>query len=267
MNWNLSLRKLQNLHVLDFLASGVFGKVYLVRSLDFGQILVAKVSHDNSKQYLFNEYRWMSKNADSNIAPQVWIAPFRITVDTIPEFEIDSWVLFQSYLPGITLQQLVEKGINQKMCIELTGKLLELIEKFHRSNYAHRDLSPSNLIWNPLTGELKLIDFGLSCREDSVPLLCGTFLYMPPELILKTAYCPLKGDMFSVGALIRYIWIQQPVYLKSRSRKEYIRNIQNSEYDYAQISYPAAQELMLLLTNDALERPSAIEAVQIWDSS
>jgi serine/threonine protein kinase len=43
----------------------------------------------------------------------------------------------------------------------------EILGQIHRQNIIHKDINPSNLIWNPNTGVLKIIDFGISTQFQS----------------------------------------------------------------------------------------------------
>jgi serine/threonine protein kinase len=52
----------------------------------------------------------------------------------------------------------------------------------------HRDINPSDIVWNPQTGQLKLIDFGIAttlAREQPEILSArgveGTLAYLAPE--------------------------------------------------------------------------------------
>ncbi len=67
-------------------------------------------------------------------------------------------------------------------------QLLEGIVHCHNRRIIHRDLKPQNLLINPLTGELKIADFGLA-RAYSVPIRTltheiETLWYRAPEVLL-----------------------------------------------------------------------------------
>ena len=43
-------------------------------------------------------------------------------------------------------------------------KITESLAVIHKNNIIHKDINPSNIIYNPQTGQLKIIDFGISTR-------------------------------------------------------------------------------------------------------
>ena len=40
--------------------------------------------------------------------------------------------------------------------------MVKTIDAVHKNNIIHKDINPSNFIFNPATTELRLIDFGIS---------------------------------------------------------------------------------------------------------
>jgi serine/threonine protein kinase len=64
----------------------------------------------------------------------------------------------------------------------------EILGQIHGKNIIHKDINPSNIVWNPDSGVLKIIDFGISTQFSKQHLtlknpdvLEGTLAYMSPE--------------------------------------------------------------------------------------
>jgi serine/threonine protein kinase len=91
--------------------------------------------------------------------------------------------------------------------IELALRILETIGRVHGENIIHKDINPANIVYNSDTGELRLIDFGISSwlpREapqlTSVGRLEGTMAYISPEQTGRmNRAVDYRSDFYSLG--------------------------------------------------------------------
>jgi predicted ATPase/signal transduction histidine kinase/CheY-like chemotaxis protein len=72
--------------------------------------------------------------------------------------------------------------------LRLALQITEILDQIHQKGIIHKDINPANIVLNPDTGQVKLIDFGISTalsQEDpgfrNPSLLEGTLAYMSPE--------------------------------------------------------------------------------------
>lgn len=72
--------------------------------------------------------------------------------------------------------------------LSLAIQAAEIVGQVHQQHVIHKDVNPSNLVWNSVTGQLKLIDFGIATRltrENQAlrhpSVMEGTLAYMSPE--------------------------------------------------------------------------------------
>jgi serine/threonine protein kinase len=83
----------------------------------------------------------------------------------------------------------------------------EILGQIHRANIIHKDINPSNIVYNPQTKQLKIIDFGISTqltRETpslkNPNVLEGTLAYISPEQTGRmNRALDYRSDFYSLG--------------------------------------------------------------------
>ena len=90
----------------------------------------------------------------------------------------------------------------------LAIKIAEILGEIHSSHIIHKDINQSNIVFNPYTKQLKLIDFGISTilsRENPTiknpNILEGTLGYISPEQTGRmNRSLDYRTDFYSLGA-------------------------------------------------------------------
>lgn len=75
----------------------------------------------------------------------------------------------------------------------------------HKHDIVHRDIKLDNILIDPMTQQIKLIDFGFStyARSDQkLPYTCGTPHYLSPELAVKRDHYGKPADMWAFGVVM-----------------------------------------------------------------
>ncbi|WP_051710500.1 AAA family ATPase [Andreprevotia chitinilytica] len=94
--------------------------------------------------------------------------------------------------------------------LAIASKIAEGLAEIHAGNVIHKDINPSNIVFHPLHGQLKLIDFGISSilsREEpaigSLTALEGTLAYMSPEQTGRmNRLVDYRSDFYSLGVTL-----------------------------------------------------------------
>lgn len=85
----------------------------------------------------------------------------------------------------------------------------------HSTGICHRDIKPQNLLLNPVTGVLKLCDFGsakvLVPGEPNVSYICSRY-YRAPELIFGATNYTSSIDIWSAGCVMAELMLGQPLF-------------------------------------------------------
>ncbi|MBD1827522.1 AAA family ATPase [Microcoleus vaginatus GB1-A2] len=119
---------------------------------------------------------------------------------------------------GESLERLLEKRqFTLLEFLQIAIQIAETLGKIHQSNIIHKDINPSNIVFNSQTGELKIIDFGLSTvlsRENtalkSPNVLEGTLAYISPEQTGRmNRAIDYRTDFYSLGVTFYKILANQ----------------------------------------------------------
>ncbi|MGE5656716.1 MAG: AAA family ATPase [Actinomycetota bacterium] len=102
--------------------------------------------------------------------------------------------------------------------LTLAIKIAETLGEIHAKNVIHKDINPSNIVFNPATGQLKLIDFSISSlsSRENAPIknpnsLEGTLAYISPEQTGRmNRAIDYRTDFYSLGATFYELLTGQP---------------------------------------------------------
>jgi predicted ATPase/signal transduction histidine kinase/tRNA A-37 threonylcarbamoyl transferase component Bud32 len=122
-----------------------------------------------------------------------------------------TFVIILEDFGGSSLKQLMNVETQELMSLSeflnIAIKIAEILGNIHFKNIIHKDINPSNIVLNPETGQLKIIDFGISTqltRENPTlknpNVLEGTLAYISPEQTGRmNRALDYRTDFYSLG--------------------------------------------------------------------
>jgi len=99
--------------------------------------------------------------------------------------------------------------LDRQTKLDITNKLCSAIDELQSRKIVHCDLKTNNMLYNPATKELILIDFNASHKLNSrkfniITKDRGTIGYVSEDL--NYGYCSLKSDIYSLAICILEVW-------------------------------------------------------------
>ncbi|MEH2364899.1 AAA family ATPase [Nostoc sp.] len=121
----------------------------------------------------------------------------------------NSLVMFLEDFGGESLKLLMgnQRQFTLKEFLSIAIKTTESLAAIHAANIIHKDINPSNIVYNSETKQLKIIDFGISTclsRENqtvgNLDRLEGTLAYIAPEQTGRmNRGIDYRSDFYSLG--------------------------------------------------------------------
>jgi len=195
MRHDLNFTKQQHasLSVLQQLGKGSFGKVELVLHPAHARLFALKRQQVKKLDVLMREEEAMSECRCGSV-----LGFFGSFIDDGASF------MLTEYMAGGDLHQLLERRTTLPVAEArfYLACLLSAVEAMHTMDWIHRDLKLENvMIAN--NGYAKVIDLGLAKRivDTYAFSMCGTPVYMAPEVIRGTGYAK-PADLWSLGVML-----------------------------------------------------------------
>lgn len=104
----------------------------------------------------------------------------------------------------------IKLSIHNRLII--THNLMLAVNQVHQRDGVHRDIKPDNLIIDPATFEVRVIDFAFACangKNHKKNCAKGSPLYAPPEMMepkKEKRVTQQSGDIYSLGIVLLIFW-------------------------------------------------------------
>ncbi|XP_023244051.1 serine/threonine-protein kinase AtPK1/AtPK6-like isoform X2 [Centruroides sculpturatus] len=185
----------ENFVCLQRLDKGNFGEIFLIQHKETSEKAALKV--------LFKQHYQVSNPICVQRERRGWkmacrhphIVTFRTYFETT-----DSFNFISDYIPGGNLYRFVTKNgpLGEYVTKILTSQLGSAIQYIH--SIIHRDIGAKNILLSQ-DGNALLTDFGLCTLKLESCTLCGTPVYMAPEVLKHEKY-DKSVDWWSFGVLV-----------------------------------------------------------------
>jgi len=217
---------------LSELGRGAFGIAYKCQNEITGKIVCIKTIEKKVPIDELPNSRYSNKNESFKMLNEVFNMERlgKIENKFFPEFyeyiyTKDFIYIIMEYIDGFytlstlitAFRDIVNDTIIQTVFKVVVNNLCLAIKYMHSLNIDHSDLKPDNILVNIISGEIRIIDYGLSCLDEDCKVGLGfTLEYLDPELFKvyykynnqrrerNTVDFSLKeqGDLWSLGCII-----------------------------------------------------------------
>lgn len=189
-------KQIGNYRILEKIAEGGFGKTYKGEQITLKAPVCIKHAHKVSPQ----DEEIMLQEASA-----IWdLRHYGIpNIRDVLRLDDGSIALVMSYVAGPTLAQIIEKnkgGIDAEHVAWISERVLNILKYLHYHSVVHGDIKPSNIIVEPDSHTVVLVDYGLSLIRPSAKTMNKgyTEAFAAPEQMKGGTLLP-ETDIYGLG--------------------------------------------------------------------
>ena len=211
----LQARKLGQYQLIELLGSGGMGEVHLAEHVLLRRPCAIKLIRPDRAGDPQQRLRFEREVK----ATATLTHPNTVQIYDYGHAEDGTFYYVMEYLPGLTLEQLVERHgpLPPARAVHFLRQVCAALREAHAIGLIHRDIKPGNVMVcerGGLHDTAKLLDFGLVIPPAGNPesekltqegAITGTPAYMSPEQAGGQDKIDARSDIYSVGALAYFL--------------------------------------------------------------
>ena len=201
----------------DYIGSGKFGRVFASRYND-KEVVYKVMKHGIWVRMFINELNILrTLQGHSGI-----IRLYGYIISS------SKMMIVMEHAKGVTLQDLLSCGsITYRNMLFICHQVASVMTHIHSKHIIYCDMKPNNIMIDPETYAIQLIDFGLSMQLDPSNTVvwgepCGTIGYTAPEVMFYGRFS-VACDVYSFGVLLYVLHTgnlpDRPGRMKKRMKK------------------------------------------------
>ena len=202
-------QKLLHYDVLERLGEGAGSTIYRVRDPQTGRELALKhVVRDDQKDIRFVEQMETEYEISRQFTHPNLRRSYELKIQKTMLVKVAEAFLIMELVDGKPLD--VNPPRDMMDTLDTFIGAAQGLRAMHQMGYAHCDIKPNNILRND-KGEVKVIDFGQSCRLGTVKeRIQGTPDYIAPEQVTRRPIS-VKTDVFNLGATLYWALTSKPI--------------------------------------------------------
>ena len=122
--------------------------------------------------------------------------------------------LVTDWAEGEILERFMRRNapLSREDAAHIVRQIADAVHAVHGAGIVHRDLKPDNLMYDPVTRQVRLLDFGIAASTDTAPderltragFFVGTLMYVAPEA-LSGELVTGAADQYSLATIAYYL--------------------------------------------------------------
>jgi len=253
--------RLHGYGVYKLVGSGEYGEVWLAQDLNLPRVVAVKTlklrtsaaERARALQALRRDAHLLTQVGHPNVVRvYAWV--------TVGEQHF----LVMQYVEGGSLADLLKaKGpLDWQRAARYVADVGEGLIEVHKQGIVHRDVKPSNILWEPKRDEALLTDFGVAARLADAATVSGSLPYMAPEAYDRHVSPAL--DVYSLAATLFHLVTGSPPFPGTRIaelKEQIARGLPDPDPRCPGLPKPLEQVIRAGLTASPDRRPGLREFV------